>query len=119
MTVNERIAFFYEKHLKMTALAFARSLGMSKQAVSGLTNNVGSAPSFKFVETIAKTFPELNIRWLLTGEGAMLGDAGGIASAIHTPQRVEHEKIALLEQLLEEKERTIKTQAALINALGG
>jgi len=25
MTVNERIAFFYEKHLKMTALAFARS----------------------------------------------------------------------------------------------
>ncbi len=74
MTVNERIAFFYEKHLKMTALAFARSLGMSKQAVSGLTNNVGSAPSFKFVETIAKTFPELNIRWLILGEGEMLND---------------------------------------------
>lgn len=118
MAIGQRLAYFIKNHISIKDKDFAEQIGFSKQTLSNLLNDRNQVSIDKLIK-IALAYPMLNIRWLLTGEGAMLGDAGGIASAIHTPQRVEHEKIALLEQLLEEKERTIKTQAALINALGG
>lgn len=52
---------------------FADKLGWSKQYLGNLlkgTTSIGLAP----VATLLKTFPELNARWLLFGEGSMVTD---------------------------------------------
>lgn len=136
MNVNQRIIQFYSDHLKMRPIDFARAIGMSKQVISGLEYST-TFPGFRFFEGVAKTFPELNIRWLILGEGNMLLDAvqvpenkGIIVNGNGTSNQnnIHHsntEKDVLLlkellrvnQLLLEEKERTIKTQEALINAL--
>lgn len=128
MTVNERIKDFYEKHLSVTPTYFARSLKLSKQAINGLTNNPGSAPSFKTIEAIATTYPDISLRWLILGEGEMLLSDESTANlqitqgnnvvangVVHNhgvggqlSESALRAELLHLQTLLAEKERTIK-----------
>lgn len=51
--------------------AFARSLGLSKQAVSKMLG--GAIPSGGTLETLMRRYPLVRAEWLLTGRGEMAG----------------------------------------------
>lgn len=68
--MNERLLQFIEYKTNGKQVDFALLVGWIPQYVSKLIKgeNFGIRP----VITLLKTFPELNARWLLTGEGEML-----------------------------------------------
>ena len=69
MSINERIKkVAFEKNFNQ--LDLAKISGVTKQTInqvfSGATN-----PGLKIIESIVNEWPQLNARWLLTGEGSM------------------------------------------------
>lgn len=66
-TVKERLKKFI-KFKGLSTLAFEKKIGASNGYVSSMKETIGS----KFQKAIGETFPEVNLGWLLTGEGEML-----------------------------------------------
>ena len=66
-TIKSRLALFL-KHLGIGQAKFATIIGASK----GFANNVGDSIRTEKLDKIKEHYPELNITWLLTGEGDML-----------------------------------------------
>ena len=63
----------------MTQIVFADYIEVSAATLSGIFNN-RTKPTLNIVEAIRKKIPDLNINWLIFGEGDMFigqGDAGG------------------------------------------
>ncbi len=58
-------------HYDLTAQDLARRLDLQKSAVSHLLSG-RNKPRFDILARFARAFPDLNMRWLLTGEGRML-----------------------------------------------
>lgn len=77
MSVQERLLEFL-KYKHISKLAFASSIGRSPSYVTNIVNTIG--PESRKVIEIA--YPDLNMTWLLEGQGEML-NAG---SAPKTPQ---------------------------------
>ncbi len=67
MTVKERLIQFIE-YKKVSAREFCRRCGVSSSFVS----NIGKSISGSYIDKISKQFPDLNLSWLLFGEGNML-----------------------------------------------
>ena len=78
--MNERLLQFIEYKTNGKQADFALLVGWIPQYVSKLIKgeNFGIRP----VITLLKTFPELNARWLLTGEGAAALLIGARTSAL-------------------------------------
>lgn len=66
-TIKTRLAQFLQ-YLGIGQAKFASIVGVSK----GFANNVGDSIRADNLEKIANCYPELNLTWLLTGEGEML-----------------------------------------------
>lgn len=67
MTLRERVKAYCDK--KNIAISrFEKNSGLS----NGYFNQVTKRPSIEKLDNISSTFPDLNIDWLLTGEGEML-----------------------------------------------
>lgn len=63
----------YIQYKDLTTSAFTRVLGYkSCEKIARLFRTEGAKPSVDIVADIATAFRELNVHWLLTGEGAML-----------------------------------------------
>lgn len=69
-TVKERLMRFI-KHLGIGQRKFEMSVGLS----NGYINSLKRSPSAEKVQMIIGQYPELNIDWLLSGEGDMLKSA--------------------------------------------
>lgn len=69
-TIKTRLAQFL-KYIGIGQAKFAKEIGVSK----GFANNVGDSIRLENIEKIKNRYPELNITWLLTGEGEMLKTA--------------------------------------------
>lgn len=68
-TINQRIAKIVEV-LKYYPAAFAKHINMPRQKVSNVLEGKFE-PKADILISISKSFPQLNTRWLLTGEGNM------------------------------------------------
>lgn len=66
-TVKERLEFFL-KSKKISKTDFGKAVGVSNSFVSSMRKSLGPDK----IQSIAQTYPDLNIEWLLTGEGKML-----------------------------------------------
>lgn len=66
-TVKERLEFFL-KSKKISKTDFGKAVGVSNSFVSSMRKSLGPDK----LQSIAQTYPDLNIEWLLTGEGEML-----------------------------------------------
>jgi len=71
-TVRERLTK-YLRDKKISKSEFGRLCGVSNAYVTSLKKTIGS----DVLRTIGLKFPDLNIEWLLTGEGQMLKPQGG------------------------------------------
>ncbi len=69
MNTKERL-LEYLKHLGIGQNAFENSIGVSVAYISKLKGSIGS----EILAKIKRTYPELSIDWLITGEGEMLRD---------------------------------------------
>lgn len=67
MTIKERAELFCEKK-DISLAAFCRTSNVSNGYFTNLKGEVG----YKICKKIAKSYPDLNIEWLQTGEGEML-----------------------------------------------
>lgn len=70
MSIKERAELFCE-HKEISLAAFCRTSNVSNGYFTNLKGEVG----YRICKKIAKTYPELNLDWLQTGEGEMLNSA--------------------------------------------
>lgn len=68
MSINERIKELIK--LEKNLGAFSKKIGQYSGTISNMINR-GTKPSATVLEAIAKTYSNLNARWLLTGNGQM------------------------------------------------
>lgn len=68
-TAKQRLTAFIEEK-GLSKKKFEDKCGLS----NGYINSLRNAPSYDKAMKMAEAFPELNLMWLLTGEGAMVAD---------------------------------------------
>ncbi len=54
----------------LTSVKFAETIGVQASSISHVVSG-RSKPSFDFMEKIKNKFPEINMNWLISGEGEM------------------------------------------------
>lgn len=70
--IAKRLSCFLQ-HKNLSTSAFSRQLNYSScEKVARLFRIQGAKPSVDILKDIAQHFEELNMRWLLTGDGEML-----------------------------------------------
>lgn len=104
--------------------ALSTALGYDKpERLYRLNRSIEARPSFEVIEGLAELFPNLNLRWLISGMGPMEipnihkmeEDLDG--SMVEEPAAVYKTRSSQQKQLLSEKERIISQQQETINAL--
>ncbi|OYU81762.1 MAG: transcriptional regulator [Flavobacterium sp. BFFFF1] len=63
------------EHYELNASLFADKIGVQRSGISHLLSG-RNKPSLDFVMKISEEFPEVNLYWLLKGEGTFLNTAG-------------------------------------------
>lgn len=77
-TINQRLNFLLNA-LGMKAGPFSRALGVSETTIRNYVDRT-SKPSSEILEKIVNTFKQVNLIWLVTGEGEpFLQEAGELA----------------------------------------
>ena len=85
-SVKERLIAYLSKN-RITKSSFAREVGVSNAFISSIRKSI----SPEVLQKIKEAFPDLNIEWLMTGEGSMLlGDVSGDNNAIGHGASVTH-----------------------------
>ena len=74
-TVKERLCE-YLKAKRITKAEFGRSIGVSASYVTSMRDNGRASIGVEKIERIRQRYPDLNIEWLLTGNGKMYNEAG-------------------------------------------
>lgn len=69
MTIKERICKFID-YKKMNVTRFQQSIGVSGSYIANMTKGIGVDVQRRIIDA----YPELNIDWILTGEGNMLNE---------------------------------------------
>lgn len=77
-TIHERITQLVETFGKGKNTIFASLIGYNEANIRGYRSNV--MPKYDFLEKIARTF-DINLKWLLTGEGTMFLSEGNTDAA--------------------------------------
>ena len=67
--MQERLNQIIEKR-GLTATKFAAMIGVNASTISHILAG-RNKPGFDIINNIAKTFPDLNLTWLITGNGSM------------------------------------------------
>ena len=71
-TVSERLGYLIN-YLGYNTNSFSVNIGLTSNNVIGrIINDKERAPSYLVLNKIAETFPEVNLRWLITGDGDIL-----------------------------------------------
>mgnify|MGYP003470234304 CR=1 FL=1 len=110
-TVKERLSE-YLKAKRITKAEFGRSIGVSASYVTSMRDNGRASIGVEKIERIRQRYPDLNIEWLLTGEGNMLNDVG-ISQSVNGNDNVTlagHNMKVESDKLLEKAFDEIKAQ---------
>lgn len=91
---------------------FADNVGISAGYINNLKDSIGS----KIINKISGAYPELNIGWLLTGEGEMLKD---ISIQNTNPTNEETMTIGMLTKMLFDSQERVKVLEKEISDLKG
>jgi transcriptional regulator with XRE-family HTH domain len=82
-TINQRLkSIFEEKKIKVNAVA--AELEIDYRQFNNWLNN--TKPSVEGLQKILKYFPNIDARWLLTGEGEMINQPGAIPELVEEPK---------------------------------
>jgi len=116
MSVKERIMAFV-KSQRISNSEFCRTIGVSNAFISSM--RVSLQPDK--IESIALNYPQLNVDWLLTGEGQMLKSesTNPTINVMENQTLVEElrDRITSLEKQLNEKQQFCEFLMKQINEL--
>ena len=73
MTIKDRIKMIMERE-KLTAGAFAESIDVAQATISHILGARNKYPSTEVILKLHKRYSDINLEWLLTGEGNMSND---------------------------------------------
>ena len=79
-TLKERLEYFL-KSKRISKAEFGRSIGVSAAFVTSIRKSIQPDK----IEAIKAAYPDLNVTWLLTGEGDMMVSDGGAAPMEASP----------------------------------
>ena len=85
----ERILSYYG----LSASAFADRIGVQRSSISHLLTG-RNKPSLEFVLKVVRTFPEVNLYWLLNGKGSFPSKASGVSEATTPADTLEQSEEA-------------------------
>ena len=108
-TVSDRFLYFLrEKQLSQTD--FGNTTGFPQYNLSRFIAGKVKSPKIELITALVQYFPELNLRWLLIGEGEMF-HAANDATILQLSEQVEKlllENEGLKGELMEAKDRIIE-----------
>lgn len=110
-TVKERLVAYLE-HKGINKSEFGRMIGVSNAYISSIRKSIQPDK----VEKIAAAFPDLNVSWLITGEGDMLSENKNDVSMIKESMNTATldkaiDEIAAMRYLLDKSIQNNKEQA--------
>ena len=116
LDIIERI-FKVQEFYSLTQIVFAEKTNISQSFLSEIKSK-RSGPSVKLIIGIANAFPEINLRWLLTGEGEMF--INKISNRVAEPRAIYGQSTAELEEIVKKIVRMPKAKRqGLITILRG
>ena len=71
MSIKDRFKMIMERE-KLTAAAFAESIDVAQATISHILGSRNKYPSTEVILKLHKKYSDINLEWLLTGEGYML-----------------------------------------------
>ncbi|HMM02000.1 MULTISPECIES: hypothetical protein [unclassified Dysgonomonas] len=87
-------------HYGITANKFSEKIGMSRAFVKNMNDEISTKP----LRNILLMFPDINIKWLITGEGEMLLENANLDKKIELTERIPPN---ILIDYLKEKDKII------------
>lgn len=109
MTFKDRLIEFL-KHIGIGQTNFESITGLGRASISKIKDGMSSPNLAK----IAKAYPELNINWLITGEGEMLKTNTPKVEVVSSEQSVPY---FLYKELLDRNERLTRENERLTELL--
>lgn len=105
MSISDRLRILVD--LESTQAKFCKKTGISSGALSNILKR-DSGISSANLEQLAKAYPTLHLRWLVTGEGPMWTDGTPPPPTVPAPD-LSYERLAtLLDHRVRELERELK-----------
>jgi transcriptional regulator with XRE-family HTH domain len=101
MEIGERFALIL-KNKGITQKLFSQRTNYSEQAISKLIKGQTQSPKADLIAQIATLFPDVNLRWLILGEGEMLKEGMSIADETqHELDNLRMENSKLKDKIIE------------------
>lgn len=119
-SIGERFSILV-KGLKMNNNSFAKSVGKAATTINYIVEGK-SKPGYDVLESVVKTYPQVNPNWLLTGEGEMVKSVPTAPVVSTDSYLVEHlhtleENFNRLAKQLENKDKQIEGLQRTVDAL--
>lgn len=90
MTIKDRFKMIMDRE-RLTAGAFAESIGVAQATVSHILGPRNKYPSTEVILRLHQRYNDINLEWLLTGEGAMSNNSdNAITDEINYPLFTEN-----------------------------
>lgn len=126
MTAAERLRYIINE-LKETPNSFAKSVGLSQSSSIYNILNQKAPLTRKMAQRIIATYQNININWLLYGEGEIFNWQNNQAATLNEPANIYEKKyivadkneriIKLLEGMIEEQKKVIEDYRQIIKNL--
>ncbi|MBT8205085.1 MAG: hypothetical protein KJO20_06895 [Eudoraea sp.] len=102
-TIDRLMQFI--KHAGLSARQFDISIGAANGYTLRMKKNKASIGS-DVIENIVRTYPQLNVAWLITGEGEMLKSKGSLELPDYEqlPKKNQEEIEAIIERKIRERQ---------------
>lgn len=112
-TINKRYESLI-KSLGFNVTTFAAKLGFSQTAMANVTNG-NNKPSFAMIEATINAFPQVNLLWLMKGEGTMFLDSEG--NIVLDEKGIWSSISSKYEEMFEDLRSAIKVRDAMVEDL--
>lgn len=111
MTVNDRLELLM-KHFDLSVNSLAKKLDFSRTTVHNIISENGrrTSPSHDFYAKLKESFENINLNWLITGEGEMLVSDSHLMVSESSPEYKVNPQTDLEKTLAE-----IKRELSLMN----
>ena len=125
MDIGDRFVIFLREK-KINQKDFCKLTGYGQQSLSKLVQGKTPNPGVQLFVLVGQHFPELNLRWLIMGEGDIWREgfvsSGEKRDAIVLPASTvkimgKGTNVEYMQKLLDAKDQLIKTQQDLIDEL--
>lgn len=88
LTVNERVNFLVNTLKEGNKSAFAKDIGVGGGVIQDIVGGRLNKPSFDVLNKIVNAYPQIDIPWLVTGEGQPFKTESGMVEKTHTNMQV-------------------------------